>query len=232
MPEQPLTYEESHERVYCSYQDRFLKRSLAPSEYKTPRSGKLYIPFHNRERLENEVACLKYIKQETDIPVPEVLDAYEEDGSILVWTARAKGVPLNALDHEDRLKVFPEIHKHINTLRTLRSNTTGGPSGILCPPHMVTNHCDRNTIWQRISAKDSKYVFCHRDLSGSNIIVDPTTFKITAILDWEFSGFYPQEHEIPFYVKPIPAGAQLRHFPRTVQLIKQFWEDSTRLREN
>ncbi|KAH8674417.1 kinase-like domain-containing protein [Tricladium varicosporioides] len=230
MLEEPLTYEESHERVYCAYPDRFLKRSLAPPEYKTTRSGELYIPFRNRERLENEVACLRYIRQETDIPVPEVLGAYEKDGSFLVWTARAKGVPLNKLKNEDRLKVIPEIHKHINTLHTLRSNKTGGPSGILCPPYMVTNHCDRNTIWQQISAEDFRYVFCHRDLSGSNIIVDPVTCKITAILDWEFSGFYPKEHEIPYYEKPIPSGAQLRHFPQTVKLIKQFWEDSIYLR--
>jgi len=212
--------------VYCSYQDRFLKRSLAPSEYKTTRSGTLYIPFHNRERLENEVACLKYIKQHTDIPVPEVLDAYEEDGSFWVWTARADGVPLNALEDKDRSKVFPEILKHINTLRTLRSNKTGGPSGILCPPHMVADSCDRNTIWHRISAKDSRYVFCHCDLSGSNIIVDPITLKIVAILDWEFSGFYPQEHEIPFYEKSIPSGAQRRYFLQNFTLIKKFWEDS------
>ncbi|KAF4614337.1 hypothetical protein G7Y89_g15400 [Cudoniella acicularis] len=227
---EPLTYEESWERVYCSYPDRYLKRSLAPSEYKTTRSGELYVPFRNRERLENEVACLKYIRQQTDIPVPEVLGAYEKDGSFWVWTARAEGVPLKALKEEDRLKVVPEIQRHIATLQTLRSKKTGGPSGILCPPYMITNHCDRNTTWQRISAEDFIYVFCHGDLSGSNVIVDPMTHKVVAILDWEYGGYYPKEHEIPYYEKPIPSGAQLRYFPQTAELIKQFWEDSTCLR--
>ena len=40
---EPLTYEESCERVYCSYPDRYLKRSLAPSEYKGPFGFEGYI---------------------------------------------------------------------------------------------------------------------------------------------------------------------------------------------
>jgi aminoglycoside phosphotransferase len=223
---EPLTHEESWERAYYSYPDRFLKRSLAPSEYKTTQSGEVFVPFRNRERLENEVACLKYIREETDIPIPEVFGAYGENGSFLVWTARVEGVPLKELKEEDRLKVLPEIRRHIATLQTLRSNKTGGPSGILCPPYMVTNHCDRNTTWRQISAKDSIYVFCHGDLSGSNIIVDPVTYKVVAILDWEYAGYYPKEHEIPYYERPMPSGAQPRYFPEIVKQIKQFWEDS------
>ena len=82
--EEPLTYEESSERAYYSYSDRYLKRSLAPSEYKTILSGKVIVPFRNKERLENEVAYLKYIREKTDIPVPEVLDVYKENGSFFI----------------------------------------------------------------------------------------------------------------------------------------------------
>ena len=114
--EEPLTYEESSERAYYSYSDRYLKRSLAPSEYKSARSGEVIVPFRNKERLENEVACLKYIREKTDIPVPEVLNAYEENGSFFIWTARVEGVPLKELKEEDRLKVLPEIRRHIATL--------------------------------------------------------------------------------------------------------------------
>jgi len=81
---EPLTYGESSERVYCSYSDRYLKRSLAPSEYKTTLSSKVIVLFRNKERLENEVAYLKYIREKTDIPVPEVLDVYKENGSFFI----------------------------------------------------------------------------------------------------------------------------------------------------
>jgi len=113
--------------VYYSYPDYYLKRGLAPSEYKTTKSGGVFVLFRNRERLENEVACLKYIREKTYIPVPEVLNAYEENGSFFVWIVRVEGV-LKELKEEDRLKVLPEIRGHIATLQTLRSNKTGGPS--------------------------------------------------------------------------------------------------------
>jgi len=84
MSREPLIYRESSERVYYSYSDHYLKRSLAPSEYKTTLSGEVIIPFRNRERLENEVAYLKYIREKTDIPIPEVLDVYEENSSFFI----------------------------------------------------------------------------------------------------------------------------------------------------
>jgi hypothetical protein len=111
MSEEPLTYERNWERVHCTYSHRYLKRSLAPSEYKTTPSGDLYVPFRNRERLENEVACLKFIGEQTDIPVPKVLDAYEENGSFLIWTEFIKCVPMKELKEEDRLNIMPEIRR-------------------------------------------------------------------------------------------------------------------------
>jgi hypothetical protein len=38
-----------------------------------------------------------------------------------------------------------------------------------------------------------------RHLSPSNVIVDPDTLKINAIIDWEYAGFYPPEFDRPFY---------------------------------
>lgn len=42
-------------------------------------------------------------------------------------------------------------------------------------------------------------VFSHNDLSAPNVIVDPDTLKINAIIDWEYAGFYPPEFDRPFY---------------------------------
>jgi aminoglycoside phosphotransferase len=117
----PLTHEESHERVYRSYKDRFLKRSLAPHEYKLTLAGNVYVPFQNKERLQNEAACLKHIAENTDIPVPKVLDAYEENGAFFLWTELIPGVRMSELEEEDRSKVIPEVLKYLATLQTLRS---------------------------------------------------------------------------------------------------------------
>lgn len=37
------------------------------------------------------------------------------------------------------------------------------------------------------------------DLTMPNIIVDPVTFKIRAVLDWEYAGFYPEHFDRQFY---------------------------------
>jgi Ser/Thr protein kinase RdoA (MazF antagonist) len=50
-------------------------------------------------------------------------------------------------------------------------------------------------------------VFCHNDLSANNVIVDPETLNIRAIIDWEYSGFFPAEFEARFYTRPGPSVA-------------------------
>lgn len=50
-------------------------------------------------------------------------------------------------------------------------------------------------------------MFCHNDLSANNVIVDPKSLKIAAIIDWEYSGFYPAEFEVEFFRRPGPSVA-------------------------
>lgn len=56
------------------------------------------------------MVCLKYIRDKTDIHILEVVDAYKENSSFHVQTAR--------VEHEDRLKVLPEIQRHIADTNT------------------------------------------------------------------------------------------------------------------
>lgn len=226
----PLTCIKTTDREYITYEDRFLKKSFAPAEYFRKQNGDLYVPWRNKERLENEAACLRYIKERTDIPVPEVLDAYEENGSFFLWTERIRGVEMKELKEADRLKVLPQVLKYIEELKSLRSKQSGGPSGILCTQYTGIQYTDasdskRNITWKSQSAENDIFVFCHCDLSQANIMVDPITLKILAIIDWEYSGYYPSSHEIPFYKSPKPSGAQVKNFEDIVREIKKFWHD-------
>lgn len=39
---------------------------------------------------------------------------------------------------------------------------------------------------------DHSIVFAHADISWENILVDPATGVVTAIVDWEMAGFWPE----------------------------------------
>lgn len=50
-------------------------------------------------------------------------------------------------------------------------------------------------------------MFCHNDLGQQNILVDPKTLKIKAIIDWEFAGYFPAAFEGAFYNRIGPSIA-------------------------
>lgn len=79
------------------------------AEYIKKRNGDLYVPWRNIERLANEAACLRYIREKTDIPVPKVLEAYEKNGSFFLWTEIIHGVEMKKLGEADRLRVLPQV---------------------------------------------------------------------------------------------------------------------------
>lgn len=61
--------------------------------------------------------------------------------------------------------------------------------------------------WKMKPRESEDLVFCHNDLSTHNVIVDPETIKVKAIIDWEYAGFYPQEFEGMFFRRPGPSVA-------------------------
>lgn len=61
--------------------------------------------------------------------------------------------------------------------------------------------------WKMRPRETQDLVFCHNDLSAHNVIVDPDTLKIAAIIDWEYAGFYPPEFESAFFRRPGPSIA-------------------------
>ncbi|KAJ5106051.1 hypothetical protein NUU61_003398 [Penicillium alfredii] len=61
--------------------------------------------------------------------------------------------------------------------------------------------------WLRKVSNNHEYNFCHNDLSQSNILVDPETLKIRAIIDWEYAGFFPKSFEGLFYKRMGPSVA-------------------------
>ena len=97
------------EKVYrVDGRGRFLKRSLRPDEYPILSNGEPLAPLLVVERLQNEAACMQYIRENTDIPVPKVLDAYAENGSYFLWMEYIDGIEMSELTEEEQVKVIPQ----------------------------------------------------------------------------------------------------------------------------
>ncbi|KAI5862978.1 kinase-like domain-containing protein [Durotheca rogersii] len=209
----------NHEREFRIYPDRFYKRSFRPDEYQLDIQNKPYVPPLGPERIRNEAACLQFIRQTTNIPVPDVLEAYEEDGSFVLVTRLLSGVQMSKLPSEDQAVVMKEVDSYLQILRKLQSNHIGGPSGIVCPPQRATQYFPKDTVWSISTTPETDLVFCHCDLSQSNIIVDPITLKIEGIIDWEYGGYWPAFFETPYFRDPRPSGAQFRTRSENNQLV-------------
>ncbi|KAH6635622.1 kinase-like domain-containing protein [Chaetomium sp. MPI-SDFR-AT-0129] len=194
------------ERKYYHRGGAFIKRNLRPREYRIGYRG-LHIPRLGKERLINEAEALRYIRQNTDIPVPEVYCDFEDDQAYYVITEYIEGEDMASLSVEQKAIVARELSVHLAKLQTLRSNRMGGPSGIVIPPYRVMRRTAIDYWRLQVSNSVDEYVFCHNDLSQHNVIVDPDTLKIKAIIDWEYAGFYPAYFEMPFYTRPGPSIA-------------------------
>lgn len=194
------------ERQYYKRDAFFIKRSLRPSEYMTTHRGTIHIPRLGKERLQNEAESLRFIRCSSNIPVPTIYGLFDVDSSYFLIMEYAEGVDMSDLSEDQKKLVWPELKQHLATLQQLKSYKIGGPSGIIIPPYRVMRLTE-NESWPQKLAASPEYVFCHNDLSQQNIIVDPETLKINAIIDWEYAGFWPPYFEAPFYMRLGPSVA-------------------------
>ncbi|KAF3483185.1 uncharacterized protein GIQ15_02509 [Arthroderma uncinatum] len=195
------------ERKFFDDGQTFIKRSLRPSEWQlNPYTGTIMIPKLGNERLLNEAAAMKFIAENTNIPIPKLLCCFEDDEAIYLIIEKVNGIELSKLEESKRKIVEKEVEIHLQTLHDLKSKTWGGPTGLVLPPYRVMRKSHR-LQWTMKPRETEDLVFCHNDMSTHNIIVDPETLKIRAILDWEYAGFFPPEFEGAFYKRPGPSVA-------------------------
>ena len=218
------------ERQYLKSETFFCKRSLRPSEYIHGFRG-LHVPPLGKERLKNEAACLKYVREHTNIPVPTVKCAFEINESFYLITSYVHGTELHELADEVKAPYMEELQGHLEDLHSLRSTIIGGPAGLIIPPLWVLKTMPKkNWILEPCKPSESRaYVFCHNDLSEYNVVLDTASGRIKAILDWEFAGYWPAYCEAPMYRRTGP-DAQAGHNAAYVAQTKAFLESYERVK--
>lgn len=197
----------SHERGYTLTDSTFIKSELPEEELPTSQAtGRKVYPLLSRERLQNEAATIQFIASKTTIPVPEFLDLNEKNGLLRLEMKRAPGVPLDSLKSDIAVtSVTRSLESYIlPQLRELQHHTTGSVDSTLplILPSRITCQVEWRDWRRKTTSSNDGFPFCHNDLAPHNIFVDPVTFQITAIIDWEFAGFFPAKFEYPFWSKP------------------------------
>ena len=79
-------------------------------------------------------------------------------------------------------------------LNRLRSNRLGQLDGGLFVPPRISYYDDR-PYWRPKTYTTDRFVYCHNDLGKQNFMVKPETLEVLALIDWEYSGFFPKESE-------------------------------------
>jgi aminoglycoside phosphotransferase (APT) family kinase protein len=195
------------ERKYFRVDDTFVKRSLRRGEWQEhPRTGETLVPRVGRERLLNEASAMKFVANNTAIPVPKLHTCFEDDGAVYLIMEYVEGRGMDELEDEEKLVVQKELEHHLQQLHELKSGALGGPSGIIIPPYRVQEITQVDT-WNIKPARADAYVFCHNDISQHNVIVSLDSLKICAIIDWEYAGYWPERFDRPFYKRLGPSVA-------------------------
>ncbi|KAK2030352.1 hypothetical protein LX32DRAFT_586938, partial [Colletotrichum zoysiae] len=159
------------------------------------------------------------IRERTTIPVPKVLYCGKEgNGAMCVEVEYIHAIPCDDIGETCRMPqthtstgrctncemiAFGNTNKFIETvvilqLRSLTSKQTG-LNGIVIPPPRIEEY-DKRKKWSPIKSPPGReYVFCHGDLTRSNVIIDTQTLAVKSIIDWETAGFYPESVELPLW---------------------------------
>jgi len=187
----------------------FIKRNLTPSEYiVTTHGGQLLIPYMCIERMKNEVAAIRYVQSlDIDIPTPNIRCAFEDHGRYYIITDIVPGVALSQLPEGKKAPVIKELEGYVARMHTIKSKVMGSFFGDVIVPYRVGLAVPQDQPLNLREATTPEFVLCHNDLSQYNVLVDETTLKINAIIDWEYAGFFPPEFDGAFYLRPGPSGA-------------------------
>ncbi|KAL8690614.1 MAG: hypothetical protein Q9218_003979 [Villophora microphyllina] len=181
----------------------------------------------SRQRIENERNATMFISKNTSIPVPRLLEWTDEDGVGCLTFEALKGETLRTLywdlSPEDQQRVGDNLNAFLNNvllpeLRQLRSKTMGQLGGVVFPTVRVTYY-DKRPEWQPRTSSTDRYVYCHNDLDLHNFMIDKETLEVEAVIDWEYSGFFPPEFEFPFWAEGKEASVGEDHCRKMIALL-------------
>lgn len=182
----------------------------------------------------HEAQTLRFIAANTTIPVPKVHDVRWQDGKVLeivmdYMPGKRLDEAWNTLDLDQKLSIADELHSYLSQLRDLkgdyigavdrgkafigrRASIEGGPfESELQFNEFILGDLVRSAPglirhYAKFALTDNhEIVFTYADFAPRNILVERG--RVTAILDWEDAGWYPEYWEyikVLQQLKPMP----------------------------
>ncbi|KAG9502065.1 hypothetical protein J7337_007779 [Fusarium musae] len=162
----------------------------------------------------NEALVLQFIKENTTIPVPEVISSDWDRIELEYIEGQTLKEAWPSLEPHDRTAILGQLKDYLGQLRALKGfyigrfdgqgavvpsmmTRSGGPftnlesfqEWLVRPPKRIE---EQSLHWAQMTkqlGEDYPIVFTHGDISSRNIMIRDG--RIVAILDWEWAGWYP-----------------------------------------
>ncbi|KAL6919007.1 hypothetical protein FSST1_003033 [Fusarium sambucinum] len=172
----------------------------------------------------NEAQVLRFVKEHTTIPVPEVISSDWDRITMEYVEGQTLQQAWPVLTPDQQSNILGELSGYIAQMRALGGihlgrldgqgvvvpsivTRSGGPFGTLAefhdwlvkPPKRLQS---QSMYWHQITTQlgaDYPIVFTHGDIAARNILVRDG--HIVALLDWEFAGWYPEYWEYVFALR-------------------------------
>ncbi|VZH91408.1 unnamed protein product [Fusarium fujikuroi] len=172
----------------------------------------------------NEALVLQFIKENTTIPVPEVISSDWDRIELEYIEGQTLREAWPSLELHERTEILAQLKDYLGQLRALKGlyigrfdgqgavipsmmTRSGGPfkslesfqEWLVRPPKRIE---EQSLHWAQMTKQlgaDYPIVFTHADISSRNIMVRDG--RIVAILDWEWAGWYPVYWEYVFALR-------------------------------
>ncbi|PHH53866.1 hypothetical protein CFIMG_002605RAa2 [Ceratocystis fimbriata CBS 114723] len=156
---------------------------------------------------EAEANAMKLVRQHTSIPVPEVYNVYRDadSGHMCIVMEYIDGEQLDKawprLSEEQKDKIVQQLRGYFVELRQIKGSFIGGDEAEFNKALVKAWSTNReNDPFTRLLCKiqvevmsGHEIVMTHNDFDPRNILVRGS--DVVAVLDWEFSGFFPEYWE-------------------------------------
>lgn len=188
---------------------RYIVKRTVPSAEQEVGSTHFWHDPRDADMLRNEIKAIEYVRSHTTIPVPVVVTSFSDRNSVYMIQEYVEGT-VNAggtrLDPAAQDKIRAQLKGYIDQLHALTDlsfrSFVGAP---FLPARLYRSRLPLEEANYPPATPSQPYVLCHGDLGWQNILIDPQTYEIKCIIDWEYAGFYPVELEGDLWQRQDPA---------------------------